>query len=293
MSSPGDKRSHKELASSSSSSELKPYYPSANSISSAADASDFADEGLTDSMLSSSKKKKGERKEFEAKLLRSNAENQELPDPRAEDIESKYSAFAALSRDQGITIMHELVQSIELWDTGARETKTAVGEEIPSFKISRCWKIETSPSRKSALLHLSHNSKGYCQVGVQGTLKDKGFPDKRFALSHLIFWYFKKIVFDPTSSEDDESNERWEVSHLCHNNSCANPEHLIAERVSSNKDRNGCAGFGRCMCPGCTIKEPHRVLKCRHKPPCLAPSWPMSDIENRAATLNQRFEDGE
>jgi hypothetical protein len=46
------------------------------------------------------------------------------------------------------------------------------------------------------------------------------------------------------------------VSHLCHNNACHNPDHLVLESLAINKSRNGCPGGPhchhktRCMIPG-------------------------------------------
>lgn len=51
-------------------------------------------------------------------------------------------------------------------------------------------------------------------------------------------------------------DERYTVSHLCHNNECFNWEHHVLESLAVNKSRNGCPGGDhchhqvRCIMPG-------------------------------------------
>lgn len=48
------------------------------------------------------------------------------------------------------------------------------------------------------------------------------------------------------------------VSHLCHNNLCHNPKHLVVEDLDVNKARNGCPGpTGGCQhVPKCLMQGP-------------------------------------
>lgn len=39
-----------------------------------------------------------------------------------------------------------------------------------------------------------------------------------------------------------QANNRFQVSHLCHNNGCFDPRHLIVEEADRNKARNSCQG---------------------------------------------------
>lgn len=54
------------------------------------------------------------------------------------------------------------------------------------------------------------------------------------------------------SAEDDNG---YTVSHLCHQGSCFNPQHLVLEDLATYKSRNACPGVSRCT----------------HKPLCLIP----------------------
>lgn len=60
------------------------------------------------------------------------------------------------------------------------------------------------------------------------------------------------FLLDPRFSDD----EHFTVSHLCHNNFCHNPAHLVLEDLAVNKSRNGCPGGAfcqhqtRCLRPG-------------------------------------------
>jgi hypothetical protein len=39
----------------------------------------------------------------------------------------------------------------------------------------------------------------------------------------------------------------WTASHLCHNKSCINPDHLVWEPNWANRQRDGCLGKGNCV----------------------------------------------
>ena len=52
-----------------------------------------------------------------------------------------------------------------------------------------------------------------------------------------------------------------QVSHLCNNRACCNPDHLIAETATLNIQRKGCIGY--------TIFENKLVVcACTHHPKC-------------------------
>ena len=63
----------------------------------------------------------------------------------------------------------------------------------------------------------------------------------------------------PSTSED-------EVSHLCHNNYCINPGHLLWELHPDNIDRDRCRHTRDIQCPSCT----HVFTICDHNPKCVA-----------------------
>jgi hypothetical protein len=58
-----------------------------------------------------------------------------------------------------------------------------------------------------------------------------------------------------------QANNRFQVSHLCHNGGCCNPEHLVVEESARNKDRNSCQGHAIIEYSGW---GPVRYNPCRH-----------------------------
>jgi len=62
--------------------------------------------------------------------------------------------------------------------------------------------------------------------------------------------YRMPFVLDPNFTDPSYS-----VSHMCHNNWCHNPQHVVLEQLDVNKARNGCPA------------GPH----CHHKVQCLIP----------------------
>jgi len=61
----------------------------------------------------------------------------------------------------------------------------------------------------------------------------------------------------PRTSED-------EASHLCHNNFCINPDHIIWELHPDNHDRDRCRHTRDILCPNCACV----FTICDHKPEC-------------------------
>ena len=60
----------------------------------------------------------------------------------------------------------------------------------------------------------------------------------------------------------------YQVSHLCHQPTCFNPEHLVVETREENLARNRCIGWTwlTCPCP-CGVK----FNPCTHIPKCILP----------------------
>lgn len=56
-----------------------------------------------------------------------------------------------------------------------------------------------------------------------------------------------------------------EVSHLCHNPACVNPDHLIWEFHRANVAREKCRYTRSIKCPGCE----HTFSLCKHDPKCI------------------------
>jgi hypothetical protein len=62
-----------------------------------------------------------------------------------------------------------------------------------------------------------------------------------------------RLILEDTASAGTPG---FEVSHLCHQPGCFNPDHLVIERKARNNLRNECAKSGRCICcqqPSCLV----------------------------------------
>jgi len=59
-----------------------------------------------------------------------------------------------------------------------------------------------------------------------------------------------------------------QVSHLCHERTCFNPDHLTVEDAVKNRARNKCISWTWITCPcGCG----HEFNPCPHSPSCILP----------------------
>jgi hypothetical protein len=60
-----------------------------------------------------------------------------------------------------------------------------------------------------------------------------------------------------------------QVSHLCHNKRCINPDHIIAEPGEYNRMRQGCTQLAmlRHTCSHCGVAE--WINPCPHEPACV------------------------
>jgi len=52
----------------------------------------------------------------------------------------------------------------------------------------------------------------------------------------------------------------WVASHLCHNKSCTNPDHLIWEPNWANRQRDGCLGGAAC------VHVPYKCIRSHRRP---------------------------
>jgi len=85
--------------------------------------------------------------------------------------------------------------------------------------------------------------------GLQFFIPFKGTngENKRFRTKIYRMWFYGT----PESILLAEDHEHFTVSHLCHNQDCGNPQHLVLEDLDTNKSRNCC-----------------RPAKCDHVPKC-------------------------
>ena len=72
------------------------------------------------------------------------------------------------------------------------------------------------------------------------------FPDgnsKLMRVSRVVYLIKYKTFNIPDS---DESGNPVEMSHLCHNSLCVNPDHLVLESKTSNLERKHCHSQNNC-----------------------------------------------
>jgi hypothetical protein len=178
------------------------------------------------------------------------------------------SAFRHWTKAELLQLYHNAERGLyRLWDAGA-VVSDSVNNQPPTFVRSYCWAVKN----KTANSNVKYNNKSYLQIKLNqpamGTTS-LGKSDYSLVFGAAVFHWYNTGQLVQIAEE---------VSHRCHNNRCVNPAHLIIETVGNNKARNGCAGYGQCMCPFCPNK-PHAVLQCAHNPPCMARYKADEDIQ--------------
>jgi len=119
------------------------------------------------------------------------------------------------------------------------------------------WKqkiCSTSNPKGCWLFTGSKNTDGYGQVYLKPASRShlKGREAQQAFLIHVLS-YISHHGVQPLGMH---------ISHLCHERSCFNPEHLVAEHLDVNNDRRYCANlsfrpFGSAVYP------------CTHQPKCI------------------------
>lgn len=115
-------------------------------------------------------------------------------------------------------------------------------EEMETFKKKYFNKI---------MSHTTLASNGQCQLWGRAKKKSKGGhygiiscywrgKSRTFSVHRLV------LVFSRGWHLDDISDDGIEVSHLCHNSLCVNPQHLSYEPHQVNTIRRACVNAGRC-----------------------------------------------
>jgi hypothetical protein len=117
---------------------------------------------------------------------------------------------------------------------------------------------------------LSVNSKGYVQLKVplDPTHPDSDFrtpskcKNKKVQLHQLVAWLAVKDEAHLHRAAILEGKN--EVSHLCHEKACANPDHLTTESSFINKSRS--------FCEVIVLVNGQAKSICRHNPKCVVTS---------------------
>ncbi len=180
-----------------------------------------------------------------------------LPDPTTARVGQ---AIQFYSLDELKKLARNIVKERVEFHTGALSTEE-VNAQSPTFVPTPCWGVKA----RSTNCGVKYTGEGLRpQVKLdkpKGLLTTKrGDNDYHHVLAaHVMMWYFKHTF---VAAGD-------EISHLCHNTVCINPNHLITESVAANKSRNGCAGYGLCRCRNSNPHAPHMVSMCKHTPRCM------------------------
>jgi Zinc-binding loop region of homing endonuclease len=95
--------------------------------------------------------------------------------------------------------------------------------------ILGCWQSKLKASHRN----------GYTRVNLRNT-----FTEDNRKLN--VQPYLHQLALIATDRLDQLSatlgNSRYQISHLCHNGKCFNPDHLVVESSRNNKKRNSCQG---------------------------------------------------
>ena len=113
-------------------------------------------------------------------------------------------------------------------------TKLTDQQRVETHKRMMSNAKTTGPKNCKVVNLTPTKEKGYAQAFVKGSTTK--------VLAHVLSFWISKGSFDPTDGKD--------ISHLCHNPLCVNPDHLVREDKEINQRRKGCVGTVTCPC-GC------------------------------------------
>lgn len=127
---------------------------------------------------------------------------------------------------------------------------------------------------------------GYKAVNLQNTYSmAQGKTDTKIGIKKM-YLHCLALIADSRVEElgwCTQANNRFQVSHLCHNGGCFNPEHLVVEEAALNKARNSCQNHEIIEYSGL---GPMRYNPCRHGGErgafrkCILPTRPISESGN-------------
>jgi len=149
-----------------------------------------------------------------------------------------------MSRVSILDLEYNLVQQ------AINRVKTGIDPYFGPYQTNstKCWLAMKTKNKKSG-------TKGYCKIKVGG-LKKGGGGRAEYYVHHLI------LILHNRKDELRQLADGKQVSHLCHNPNCFQPEHLVVEDAAVNLSRNKCI---RVSCPCCkTI-----FSNCTHQPQCI------------------------
>ena len=170
------------------------------------------------------------------------------------------------TRLRGFTSIYHKPETEPSVDSEAREKTSVmrVSEEHCKRLIHRLWS-------KGAITKVHHgNCSTACHMCQYTTSKDDGYVSLHVAMKHgkQIRPPATHVSLRAVGRLNRELNKGEQASHLCHQRTCINPQHIVLEGVKYNNSRKGCLGpsvaFECCKC-----SERHVLNLCKHTPPCI------------------------
>jgi len=136
----------------------------------------------------------------------------------------------------------------------------SIAEKASAPADEQCLKVDIK--RNTAL---SKNEKGYVQIKVRGHSNH----NKKVQLHQLVAWMHPDSKKQALLREAILSGKK-EISHLCKQKVCMNPDHLVPESSATNKSRNNCTTI---------IRINDKVFPCcKHSPQCIPTAQDYEEI---------------
>lgn len=150
------------------------------------------------------------------------------------------------------------------------------GSVVMQYEPGKCKDVLDRLRRKGSLVVAEENDNFTLSQNADPceicTLSPKKGPDG-YILVHMQHKETKAnlhhIALRAAGKKLPEGNE--DVSHLCHDRRCANPNHLVVESNVDNNRRKGCLS-SRVKLKCCHCNSDLVVNLCKHTPPCCRPA---------------------
>lgn len=128
---------------------------------------------------------------------------------------------------------------------GSNQYKKETDDDIWTWLLDNAYIHGTFQCRipTENLSGIIHTANGYKRINRRG----------RKILAHRFSYCYSRNI---------QGGINGDISHLCHNNGCINPGHLIEEDHATNISRNGCPGYIYIA----HLREYYKL--CVHEVPC-------------------------
>jgi hypothetical protein len=131
-------------------------------------------------------------------------------------------------------------------------------------KPNGCWEAQTSKARDYAQVVIKTRAGGNRSRGRVSSKEYASVP--AYKSKRMLVHQVSLLAYSGTRPSEGQ-----DVSHLCHNEICCNPAHLIIEAHEINMNRQRCLGTVVLTMQCSTCDEPQIVIRqvCSHAPACL------------------------